>query len=349
MAEIIRSESYTVPGLYRMSEAAYHDDAPFDSPSLSRSVAEKLIMQSPAHAWRAHPKLGLVKEDEKEKNERRADIGSAAHALLLHQRTQIAALDFDDYRSKAAQHERSEARETGAIPLLRPDHELVIEMVREARKKLGVIEHPALMPLAGVDTSQAVGIAHNEVTALWLDRCGGLPARARLDRFYSTSSLITVIDYKTTEMSAAPDAVSRAIYQNNYHFQDAFYRRGLRHIFPEIDRHEKKLDFIFIVQEQEPPFEMSIVQIDASARLIGEKMVSNAFRVWRKCIETNDWPGYPTGIVTAEFPAFLDTKWCAREIEDPLLQHLPDDPLPPFETNPYRYSGPSAVELLGAG
>jgi hypothetical protein len=339
MADIIRSESYTVPGLYRMSEAAYHDDAPFDRPSLSRSIAEKLIMQSPAHAWRAHPKLGLVKEEEEERKNRARDIGSAAHARLLHQNTEIKVIEAKDYKTNAAKAGYEEAISAGAIPLLTADNELANGMIAAARAKLRLSDHAALHVLGfddPFDAGAVPAIAANEVTALWIDRCGKLPARTRMDRLYIGGERITVIDYKTTEMSAAPDAVSRAIYQNNYHFQDAFYRRGLRHIFPEIDRHEKKLDFIFIVQEQEPPFEMSIVQIDASARLIGEKMASNAFRVWRKCIEANDWPGYPSGIVTAEFPAFLDTKWCAREIEDPLLQHLPDDPLPPFETNPYR-------------
>lgn len=340
---IIRSEAYDTPGLYRMSESAYHDDLPFDRPSLSRSIAEKLITQSPAHAWRAHPKLGLVKTDEPEKNERRADIGSAAHALLLHQPTEIVKIDAKDYKTKAAQSERASVRERGAIPLLHPDHALVMEMVREARRKLGAVEHPALAALSGSDIAQATGQAFNEVTALWIDRCGKLPARARLDRLYLTKPLITVLDYKTTEMSAAPETIQRAIYNNNYHFQDAFYRRGIRHLFPEIDRHERKLDFLFIVQEQEPPFEMAITQVDAGGRLIGEKMVSAAFLLWRKCMAENVWPGYPTGIVTAECPPYVDTRWSSREIEDPRLQGLGFDPVPISEAIQWK-----APQLLGA-
>lgn len=343
---IIRSETYGTPGLYRMSESAYHGDLAFDGPSLSRSIAEKLITQSPAHAWRAHPKLGLVKTDEPEKKNRKMDIGSAAHALLLHQNTPISIIDAKDYMTGAAKAKYAEAVDGGAVPLLKPDHALVEGMVAFARSKLAGLDHPALAVLAHEDPFDAGhddAIAANEVTALWRDRCGDLPARARIDRLYIMPDRITIIDYKTTQTSAAPDDVSKAIYNNNYHFQDAFYRRGIRHLFPEIDRHERKLDFLFIVQEQEPPFEMTITQVDASGRLIGEKMVSAAFLLWRKCMADNVWPGYPTGIVTAECPPYVDTRWSSREIEDPRLQGLGFDPVPISEAIQWK-----APQLLGA-
>ncbi|WP_245500129.1 PD-(D/E)XK nuclease family protein [Rhizobium leguminosarum] len=327
--DLIRSEEVTAPGLYRMSEAAYHAD-PAPAPSLSRSIAEKLLLESPLHARAAHPRL--TKQDPtEEKNSRTREIGSAGHALLLRQPTEIAVLDYDDFKSKAAQADRAAAQARGAIPMLTVDYEKSVAMVGKARALLSKNDHPAIRALADGDDA-----AMNEVTAVWKDRCGDLWARARMDRIHIIDGRLTILDYKTTELSVEPAAVAAAVYNKNLHFQDAFYRRAARALFPEIDRHELKLDFIFVMQEQDPPFEITVARVDAAGRLIGEKMVSDAFLLWRKCMSDNWWPGYPDGIVEAEMPAYVDTRWTSREIEHPYLQGLGYDPMPMFESRPYH-------------
>ncbi len=143
-----------------------------------------------------------------------------------------------------------------------------------------------------------------------------------MDRLNIAGRQITILDYKTTELSVEPQSVARAIYNNNYHFQDAFYRRGVRHLLPGIDQHELRLDFLFILQEQQAPFEITVARVDNAGRVIAEKMVSAALLLWRKCMAENDWPGYPGDIVEAEMPVYVDTRWTSREIEDPRLQGL---------------------------
>lgn len=334
MIELIRSETITAPGLYRQSEVAYHSD-PCPQPSLSRSIAETLILDSPEHAFAAHPRLTKPDEDEEEeeKNSRTRDIGSAAHAALLRQPTEIAVLDYKDFRKKAAQEERAAAQERGAIPLLAKDARTVERMVEKARRKLANSEHAAIRRLVNPSDESVI---YNEVTAAWIDRCGDHWARCRMDRVDIADKTITVIDYKTTELSAAPAKVSTAIYNNNYHFQDAFYRRGMRALFPQIDEHKLKLDFLFIVQEQTPPFGITVTHVDAAGRITGEKMVSAAFLLWRKCHAENWWPGYPEKTTEAEMPPYVETRWLAREIEDPYLQNLGFDPVAPYESRPYR-------------
>lgn len=332
MTNLITSETPTVPGLYRMTEAAYHQD-PCETPSLSRSIAQKLILESPRHALAAHPKLTAPdEEEEEEKNSRARDIGSAAHALLLQQPTEIAVLDYKDFKKKAAQEERAAAQERGAIPLLVKDNKTAQAMVTKARNELSGSQHPAIREIADGSTDNVF----NEVTAIWRDRCGNNWARARIDRLSIDGPRITIIDYKTTELSVEPTAVARAIYSNEYHFQDGFYRRGIRHLFPAIDKHEMRLDFLFITQEQAPPYEITVARVDNAGRLIGEKMASAAFMLWRKCLSENNWPGYPGEIVEAEMPAFIDTRWTSREIEHPYLQGLGFDPMPFYEVSPYK-------------
>ncbi|WP_457663962.1 PD-(D/E)XK nuclease-like domain-containing protein [Sinorhizobium medicae] len=337
MVTLINSETVDRPGLYRMSEASYHAD-PCPTPSISRSIAEKLIIQSPRHAFAAHPRL-TKQDEEEESNSRTRDIGSAAHALLLRQPTEIAVLNYDDFKKKAAKQDRDEAQERGAIPLLVKDYETALGMFETAKRELADNEHAAIRALANPVDDE---VTFNEVTAVWKDRCGDHWARARMDRISVMADRITIIDYKTTELSAAPTQVNRAIFNNNYHFQDGFYRRGTRQLFPEIDRHEKKLSFLFIVQEQFAPFEITVTEIDNAGRVIGEKMVSDAFMLWRKCMTENWWPGYPKGTARAEMPPYVETNWLAREIEDPYLQGLGFDPLPFYETSPYR--SPAIVE-----
>ncbi|MGC4393753.1 PD-(D/E)XK nuclease-like domain-containing protein [Agrobacterium sp. M50-1] len=328
---LIHSETITVPGIYRMSEKAYHGD-PAPTPSLSRSIAEKLILESPRHARAAHPRM-TAQDETPETNSRTRDIGSATHAMLLGQQTEIAVLKYPDFKTGGARAHRAEVQERGGIPLLEKDFETATAMVEKARAVLIDNEHPAIRSIVDPDPSAVV---FNEVTAAWIDRCGDKWARARMDRLNLAPKLVTILDYKTTELSVAPDAVQRAIYNNNYHFQDAFYRRGIRALLPQIDRHEMRLDFLFIMQEQEPPYEITVARVDAAGRVIGEKMASAAFLMWRKCHAENWWPGYPGEIVTAEMPAYVDTRWTSKEIEDPHLQGLGHDPMPFYETQPYR-------------
>ncbi|SPL64444.1 PD-(D/E)XK nuclease-like domain-containing protein [Ochrobactrum soli] len=320
------------PGLYISSEADYHADRLCPMPSLSRSIGQKLLDESARHAWTSHPRLNLA-DKEDEKVQKRAEIGSAAHALLLSQPTKIEMIDAPTYQTNAAKAARIAAHKTGAIPLLKEDYALLMDMMNVAKRELSIHEDERIRALV---TGEVIGDYHNEITACWQDVVGGHWCRARIDRLVIEPKRITVIDYKTTEMSAAPDSVQKAIYNNEYELQDGFYRRGLRHLFPQIDKHEIALDFLFIVQEQKPPHEITVAKLDIPGRQIGEKKASAAIRMWDHHVTTNEWPGYPSKTKTAEMPPYTETRWLAREIEDERLQNLPIDPLNPFEEVPYR-------------
>lgn len=334
----------TETGLYAISEADYHADALSVTPSLSRSIGQVLLDKSPRHAWTAHPRLNPEFQTDEKNNERRSDIGSAAHALLLGQPTAIHHIVADKYTTKAAQEARKNAYATGAVPLLTPDYDAVHTMVAHAKQQLVHQAHPALSSLARPADLQ--GEAYNEITAYWQDTIGGMWCRSRMDRLVVTPTLATIIDYKTTEMSASPLDVEKAIFNNAYHLQDGFYRRGLRHVFPQINTGAMKMDFIFIVQEQKAPFEITLVRIDLPGQQIGEKMASAATRLWQQHMQTNDWLGYPDNIHTAIMPAWTETRWLAREIEDPRIANLPYDPLSPYEATPYQ--APKMMTELGA-
>src|SRR5262245_24022491 len=88
---------------------------PADGLSMSASDAIKLAESTPLHlrqSWLETPK-----------RERRANIGTAIHALLLEEfrkHTIIRRIDAADYRTKAAQEAADEALAAGLVPML-PD------------------------------------------------------------------------------------------------------------------------------------------------------------------------------------------------------------------------------------
>src|SRR5215831_5713580 len=51
-----RGSMSVTPGVYAMPAAQYHAD-PCPTPSLSASIIKLICLDSPAHAWTAHPKL----------------------------------------------------------------------------------------------------------------------------------------------------------------------------------------------------------------------------------------------------------------------------------------------------
>ena len=56
----MQAQSYE-PGIHVWSHEEYLSD-PCPEPSLSRSIADILMAQSPLHAWCAHPRLGNKSE-----------------------------------------------------------------------------------------------------------------------------------------------------------------------------------------------------------------------------------------------------------------------------------------------
>src|SRR6516162_8083107 len=101
-------------GIYTMTAAEYHGD-PVETPSLSASIATILIQQSALHAKFAHPRLT---ENPVREEARHMDTGSICHALMLEGENLAVVIDAENYRTKAAQEARDEARLAGKWPIL---------------------------------------------------------------------------------------------------------------------------------------------------------------------------------------------------------------------------------------
>jgi len=293
---IVESDKPAAPGFYRMTAAAYHGD-PAPEPSLSSSIAKTLIAKSPRHAWVAHPRLNP--DWQAGDSNKALDFGSAAHRLLLGHGRDIFVIENDDFRTKVAREARDKAIADGATPMLAKDLARAEEMVAATRKQLSQIN--------GCENAFAGGA--NEVALFWREE--DTWCRAMVDNLLFDDKEIVNCDFKSTNASAAPQPGARRIFDLGYHLQAAFYERGLRALIGDGDT--RPIVSRFVMQETEPPYLLSVFEIDEEGREIGRKMAATALAFWRRCLADNVWPGYPARIVTAEIPPWAASAWLDGE------------------------------------
>ncbi|KQT54594.1 hypothetical protein ASG43_03140 [Aureimonas sp. Leaf454] len=306
----------TAPGLYAIDDADYHADALCETPSLSSTIARLLLDASPKHAWAAHPRLNPDTEEEKAST---LDVGSAMHAMLLGHGRDIVALDFPKWSTNASKEARDSAREAGKIPLLKKDFEAAQRLVAIAR-----VEVDRFPELAGLFDAGAIF----EQTAIW--REGVLWCRAKLDILRVFPEFIAIVDFKSTDRSAAPDVIGRQVFNMGYDVQLAFYRRGLRRV---LGPRCPPIRCFLMSQERAGPGALSIVEPDEAVLTLADKKVSAALKLWQTCLERDEWPSYPPFIASVSLPPWVENRWLEREVNDDALagagwafaMPLPDD------------------------
>ena len=289
------------PGVYEISANEYHSD-PVVVPSLSSSLARALIANSPLHCWFESPRLNPNFQREEEE---KFDLGTAAHALLLEGESGVQVIDAPDWRTKAAREARDAARAAGKLPLLAARWADVLAMVKSAREQLD----------AHTEADDMFTEGKAEQTLIWQEdtRDGAIYCRARLDFLHDDHLLID--DYKTTGACANPEAWTRGLFNSGFDIQAAFYLRGVRAIFgtPVIGT---RSFFGFAVQENYPPYALSVISLAPDALVIAEKKVLYAIDQWAKCLRANHWPGYPARICYAGLPPWEEAAWLEKETMD---------------------------------
>lgn len=257
------------PGIYNLTAEQYHAD-PAPTPSLSSSIANIILNQSPEHAYLAHPRLNhnYVREEVNS----RFDIGSVAHMLLLEKLTdKIVVVAAKDWRSKAAKEERDAAHAAGCFAILDRQYTSVLQMVSVARRWL-----------LDTELGDILVTGDTERTVLWREE--DIWYRCRPDLMSSDRRII--VDYKSTE-NAAPDACARQIGRMNYDLQAEYYTHGLQAITGRTDT-----VFVFLFQEIAAPYACSLVALSNAYRAVGQAKRQRAKKLWDACLRADLWPGY---------------------------------------------------------
>jgi len=259
------------PGIYPgITNRDYHADAALGSTSL-----KTLATKTPAHYQhdKAHPKSSAA-----------FTLGTAAHSLILEDDTSgIVMVDADSWLTKAAKEAKAEALAEGKQPLLTKEWLQVLAM-RDA-----VMDHPVAGQLfTGHKAEQSV---------FWDEN--GLMLKCRPDAWKPE----LLIDLKTCA-SADPNEFGKVAHSFGYHQSAAHYIDGVKAATGE------ELPFHFVLVEKTDPYLVSVVELDWEAVNIGRGLNERAKRVYRECVESNTWPGYP-----AAEPVSLPM-WAIYQAED---------------------------------
>jgi hypothetical protein len=273
----------------------YHAD-PCEQPSLSHSIAHLLLTRSPAHARTAHPRLNPAHQ-EKDANGA-MDFGTAAHALLLQGLDVCHIVDgFTDWKKQVARDERDQARAEGLVPLLRKDWDSMCAFCESVRAQLREFD---IRPRPLTD-----GLP--EQTLIWQE--DGIWCRARADWLHNSERHID--DLKTTGTSANPYVWARnRLFADGKDVQAAHYLAGLRAVTG------RRGDWRFIVAETDPPYAVSVISLAPDALELAERKRARALELWKRCLETGEWPAYARQVAYAEAPGWAEADFLEQHWED---------------------------------
>lgn len=249
-----------------LDEATYHA-----RPELSSTQA-RLLLDSPArykHSLTAHRASSAT-----------FDLGSAVHARVLGVGWGIAELDFDSFRSKAAQEARDEARAADLIPMLSKDLHQVHDMTE------AVLAHSTSRALFEEAPGREVSV---------FSEVDGVPVRCRFDALGQDKNL--AIDLKTT-LDASPDGFTRSVAQYSYHVQESHYRATYE-ASEGVDPR-----FVYVAVEKHAPYLVAVHKVSILWAEMGHTAAREARRIYRECTESGEWPGYPLDVHTLEPPAW---------------------------------------------
>ncbi len=266
-------------GIYDMPMPQY-----LSLPAFSGSLAQRLISESPYHAWVNSPYNPDCKPD----YSKAADIGSYAHAMLLEGGLKaLCIINADDWRTKAAKEERDNARFSGLLPILVGKVEEVERMVEAAKKYISQSE------LAGI-------LDKGKPEQTLIMKCDNILLKCRPD--WLTTDGEICLSYKTTTGSANPEKWIRAQLPQ-YTVGMALYEHVVESLLGSVNR------VVHLVQEQSAPYACSLIALSNEARNLSQRKLEHALNVWERCIKTQTFDAYPTKICYAETPAYELMQW----------------------------------------
>lgn len=288
VADEVELGEITKPGVYGLPADVYHRDIVVGG-SLSASGAKLLLPPS-------CPAKFIWDRRHGQKTKKVFDFGAAAHREVLGAGSDVVVVagtgkDENAWRTNDDKAAVEAVRAAGKTPLTPRDAAVVADMAAALRA------HPdasALLSPEYIDAEQVL---------VWLDEDAGIWCRAMLDGLPRRSAIrvgdrFIIVDYKSAK-SVEPRALSKAMAEYGYHRQDAWYVDGVRTLGLDDDP-----AFVFVCQEKEPPYLVTVVELNAEARAIGARENRLARHMFRRCMETDTWPAYAEGVISLGLPSW---------------------------------------------
>ncbi|MEU0871624.1 PD-(D/E)XK nuclease-like domain-containing protein [Nocardia brasiliensis] len=215
--------------------------------------------------------------------------GAAVHSLALRAGKPVREVRYDSWRTKDAKQERDDIIEEGGIPLLTEDFVAAHAMADAARS------HPRL----GI----ALRRGEPELSGWWRDVETGIECRVRPDIVYrphGDRGPALAVDLKTST-TADPDEFARSVVKFGYDQQHDWIVDGLA-------AHGIETACVFLVVSKQPPYLVSAVELVPAAVDRGRRLNRKARALFRRCVDTGEWPGHSPEIHQIDLPT-----WAYRE------------------------------------
>lgn len=131
------------------------------------------------------------------------------------------------------------------------------------------------------------GRGASELTGVWCDEESGVLCKIRLDRDIGRAAIHA--DIKTTTTAEA-QAFTRQCGRMGYVRRAAFYRRGMAALG------KPAIGSVLIAAEFQPPHGVQAFCLDEGDIDGFQPEISRVLNQYAHCLETNDWPGYASGL-----------------------------------------------------
>lgn len=269
-------------GWHDIPATVYHAD-PCPVASLSNSLAKKLIV-CPLKAFLSHPRLYPAAAED---NSPKMDFGSLAHRAILGKGAEVEIIDAEDWKKPSNRDIRDAARARGHIPALAGDYKLASAL------NMGFMREIDRLGIA-----KDFADSKKEMTSIWRSSTNDAYLRCMIDAVLVDvgAGTINIMDVKTTE-NAAPDACIRRIGDGDYDLQAVFQMEACAAQHPDL---RGRIKHLFLFTEVEFPYLVTPVELSAEFLAIGRSKFNRALRTWGECMASKRWPGFTSGIYTAE-------------------------------------------------
>lgn len=287
----------TMPGVYQLEASEYHDPK-ITGDWLSNTDAKQLTGEGVPAQYRYDKDHGVKEEKDV------WELGKAIHAKILGKgdevvyRPLVDPLDpnseWNDWRKNAAKAWRAVQQGAGRI-VLTPDQQTIVDGMADA-----IHVHPEAARLLAQP-------GRPEVCLFWIDQATGVRRRCMVDYLPDAPNavgLLEIVDVKSADKVAPTEKLSRKIYDNGYHRQQATIVDAVIALGLAVDA-----EVTFLFQAKNAPYLVTPVVLDTNAQRIGAIQNREAINVYAQCMETGNWPGFSDRPVIMNLPYFIEREY----------------------------------------
>jgi exodeoxyribonuclease VIII len=171
-----------------------------------------------------------------------------------------------------------------------------VEVITQVQRDAAMRQAEALRTLPAVAELLAEGVAEQSI--YWRDVAHGLLLKCRPDwrSPVQHGRGAILLDVKTAA-DASPEGFAKACAAFGYYMQDPWYCEGVQTALG-IEVH----GMVFAVVENEFPHACAAYMLSDEARAFGRERIARARLLYRDCMASGNWPGYPQDIQVIDLP-----------------------------------------------